>query len=121
MPRFDETRVTTPAEAGYARAAALEEIPDGGTHAAVLDGGRRICLVRMGSSVYALANECPHQAYPLSSGEVDVAAGELECLWHGARFSCASGAVRRGPATHAVATYDVRIVDGDVWVGGERS
>jgi nitrite reductase/ring-hydroxylating ferredoxin subunit len=113
--------MTTPAEAGYALAARLDDVPDGGTHAAVTADGRRMCLVRIGAEVYALANECPHQAYPLSAGEVDVATGELECLWHGARFECATGAVRRGPATEAVATYDVRIEAGEIWVGQVRS
>ncbi len=114
-------RVASLMEAGYARAARLEDVPDGGTHAAVTTDGRRVCLVRIGALVYAMANECSHQAYPLSEGEVDAETGELECLWHGARFECATGAVRRGPATEAVTTYDVRVAEGDVWVGPERA
>jgi nitrite reductase/ring-hydroxylating ferredoxin subunit len=48
---------------------------------------------------------------PLSAGEV-LSDGTIECPWHGARFDCVTGAVRRGPAVDDVKAYAVR-VEGD--------
>ena len=86
-------------------------IPDGGTLSVVLSSGDRVCLIRRGNSVSALHDECTHQGMPLSAGEV-LPDGTIECPWHGARFDCVTGAVRRGPAEDDVRTYSVRL-EGD--------
>ena len=70
-------------------------------------------LVRRGDTVTALADECPHQAMPLSAGEL-CPDGTVECPWHGARFDCRSGAVKAGPAEQPVATYRVTEANGEV-------
>jgi 3-phenylpropionate/trans-cinnamate dioxygenase ferredoxin component len=77
-------------------------------------------VVRVGDRVFALADQCSHQAMPLSAGYVvlgDTDAPQLECAWHGARFDCASGRAIRGPAEEPVATYEVSVVDGRVEIG----
>lgn len=89
-------------------------IPDGGTMSVTLASGERVCLIRRGDQVTALRDECPHQGMPLSAGEV-LPDGTIECLWHGARFDCATGALRRGPAEDDVQAYRVR-VEGDILV-----
>ena len=88
----------------------------------MLPDGRSVCLVRVGDRVFALADQCSHQAMPLSAGYVvspneSGVEPEIECAWHGARFRCASGDPTRGPALDAVPTYDVRIQDGRIVVG----
>ena len=75
-------------------------------------------LVRRGGAVSALADQCPHQAMPLSAGEL-TAEGMIECPWHGARFDCVTGECRRGPATDDVPVYEVAM-DGDRILVGER-
>ena len=94
-----------PADAVVAR---LRDIPDGGLLGAALPDGTRIVLVRRGDRVTALADSCPHQAMPLSSGEL-LPNGAVECPWHGARFDCETGRCRMGPATDDVATYPVTV------------
>jgi 3-phenylpropionate/trans-cinnamate dioxygenase ferredoxin subunit len=96
---------------GFIEVARVDEVPDGGVLGAEGPGGRGICLVRFQGTVSAFADECTHQAFPLSAGEVHED-GTLECVWHGARFDCLTGVVRRGPATDALTVYPVRI-DGD--------
>ena len=59
----------------------------------------------------ALRDECTHQGMPLSAGEV-LPDGTIEWPWHGARFDCVTGALRRGPAEEDVRAYVVRL-DGD--------
>jgi nitrite reductase/ring-hydroxylating ferredoxin subunit len=98
--------------------ARLADIPDPGVLGVTLPSGENVCLVRLGSLVSAFHDECPHSGMPLSEGEV-VGSCELECSWHGARFDCATGAVRRGPADDPLVRYEVR-VDGENVLVGER-
>lgn len=83
-----------------------------------LASGERVCLIRRGDQVTALRDECPHQGMPLSVGEV-LPDGTIECLWHGARFDCATGALRRGPAEEDVQAYRVRVEGDTLVVEGE--
>ncbi len=92
--------------------AALTDIPDPGVLSVRLDG-RAICLVRVGDRVTAFPDECPHSGMPLSAGDV-VAGCELECSWHGARFDCATGALRHGPAAEGLMSIPVLLVNGRV-------
>ena len=96
---------------GAGPVANLADIPPDGLLAVTLADGTPVCLVRHEGAVYALHDRCPHADFSLSAGEL-LPDGTVQCLWHGARFDCRSGAVRQGPATDDVATYPVRI-DGD--------
>jgi 3-phenylpropionate/trans-cinnamate dioxygenase ferredoxin component len=103
----------------------LGDLEPGIPTSVALADGQRVCLVRVGNAVYALEDQCSHQAMPLSAGYVlppnESAAGPvIECAWHGARFLCATGEPTRGPALDAVATYDVRIEGDRVIVGARR-
>lgn len=103
----------------------LADLEPGIPTSIVLADGQRVCLVRMGNQVYALEDQCSHQAMPLSAGYVvppneSTAGPVLECAWHGARFLCATGEPLRGPATDAVATYEVRVEGDRVTVGARR-
>jgi 3-phenylpropionate/trans-cinnamate dioxygenase ferredoxin subunit len=96
--------------------AGLDELPEPGLLGVDGPDGTPICLVRFGGQVAAYADECTHQAFPLSAGDVR-ADGTLECVWHGARFDCRTGAVVRDPATEPLVAYPVRVEAGRVFVG----
>jgi len=96
--------------------AGLDDLPEMGVLGAEGPGGRAICLVRFEGRVTAFADECTHQAFPLSAGEVHED-GTLECVWHGARFDCLTGSVVREPATDGLTVYPVRVEGGRVLVG----
>ena len=71
--------------------------------------------------MYALHDRCTHAEYSLSAGELN-ADGTVQCLWHGARFDCRTGAVRQGPATDDVPTFAVRVEGEAVYVeSGNRA
>jgi len=74
--------------------------------------GHRICLVRIGDDFYAIGDECSHEDYSLSEGEVFPDEREIECWKHGSTFSVVDGEPQSLPATRPVPTYAVR-VDGD--------
>jgi nitrite reductase/ring-hydroxylating ferredoxin subunit len=102
---------------GYAPVARRSEIADGDMVAVDALDGEPVCLVNLGGSIYAVHDNCPHQDFPLSAGEVHD--GTIECPLHGARFDVRTGAVCRGPAIDDAATYAVR-VEGDTILLGKR-
>ena len=95
--------------------ARLSDIPADGLLAATLGDGTPVCLVRHEGQVHALHDRCTHADFSLSAGEL-LADGTVQCLWHGARFDCRTGAVRQGPATDAVTTFAVRVEGEAVFV-----
>ena len=51
--------------------------------------GRQILLVATDAGLFATANRCPHEGYPLSEGTL--AGCTLTCNWHNWKFDLASG------------------------------
>jgi len=75
-------------------------------------GGHRIAIVRIDDDFYALGDQCSHEDFSLSEGEVSVDDREIECPRHGSTFDLATGAPCSLPATTPVPVYEVE-VDGD--------
>ena len=91
----------------------LADLPPG-TQRALCLGGQALLLVNDGGTVHALANECSHAFMPLEGGRV--VAGWIACPAHGARFDLASGEALGAPAREPVATYRVRVEDGQIFI-----
>jgi 3-phenylpropionate/trans-cinnamate dioxygenase ferredoxin subunit len=100
--------------------AKVDEVPDEGTLGVVKSTGEPVCLIRAGGRITAVSDTCTHQEFAISLGDV-LPDGTIQCAWHGARFDCASGAVRQGPATDPLPVFSVRIENGMVLVGPECS
>jgi 3-phenylpropionate/trans-cinnamate dioxygenase ferredoxin component len=79
-----------------------------------LDDDNAIALIRAQDRVYALADNCTHEDYPLSEGWVE--GTEIECALHGSRFNLATGEPDLPPAVVPVRTYPVEIDGDDVLV-----
>jgi len=90
--------------------ARLEDVPAGTMLQVELDG-EKIVLAHVGDRVFALHDECSHEEFPLSSGEL--VGGQVTCVLHGARFDLETGAPRALPAVRPVRTYEAR-VEGEV-------
>jgi nitrite reductase/ring-hydroxylating ferredoxin subunit len=101
---------------GFEAIAKVEEVPEEGTFGVVKTTGEPVCLIRHAGRITAVADNCTHQDFVMSLGDV-LPDGTIQCAWHGARFDCASGAVRQGPATDALPVFAVRIDDGMILVG----
>jgi 3-phenylpropionate/trans-cinnamate dioxygenase ferredoxin subunit len=102
---------------GFIEVARLDDVPEPGVLGVEGPDGRQVCLVRLDGRITAFGDECTHQAFPLSAGDVHAEDGTLECIWHGARFDCRTGAVRRQPATDPLTPYAVRVEGDRVLVG----
>ena len=86
--------------------ARLADVPEGTMTQVELDG-TKILLANAGGRIYALHDECSHEEFPLSNGEL--ADGQVTCILHGARFDLETGAPRALPAVRPVRTYEARV------------
>jgi len=93
--------------------ARLEDVPVDTMLQVELDG-EKIVLAHVGDRVFALHDECTHEEFPLSSGEL--VGGQVTCILHGARFDLETGAPRALPAVRPVRTYEARVDGEDIQV-----
>lgn len=98
------------------RVCALAELADGEARRVEIGDDDVVALVRIGDDVYAIGDRCSHADVSLSGGEVDERACTLECPKHGSEFDLRTGVPRSLPALRPVPTYEVTVVDGDVFV-----
>ncbi|HTW33372.1 MAG TPA: Rieske (2Fe-2S) protein [Rhizomicrobium sp.] len=75
--------------------------------------GKQILLILSEERVYAIANRCPHEGYPLSEGTEGPGA-VLTCNWHNWKFDLASGEALIG--RDPVRTYKVEERSGEIYV-----
>jgi nitrite reductase/ring-hydroxylating ferredoxin subunit len=81
--------------------------------ALVRTAGRQILIIRAGERIFACANRCPHEGYPLLEGTLGDGC-VLTCNWHNWKFDLASGETLVGGDRLDV--FSVRLVDGRVLV-----
>jgi 3-phenylpropionate/trans-cinnamate dioxygenase ferredoxin subunit len=74
--------------------------------------GHRLCVVNLEGTFYVIGDECSHEDYSLSEGDVWPDECEVECPQHGSTFLLTTGEPQTLPATQPVPVYHVR-VDGD--------
>ena len=97
----------------WVRVASLDDCPPGNL-LGVEANGAHIVLANVDGDVYALEDQCSHQEYPLSDGELRD--GELECIYHGACFDVTSGEATQLPAIKGVKSYEVDVRDSEIFV-----
>ena len=93
--------------------ARLDDVPSGTMLQIELDG-EKIVLAHVGDRVFALHDECTHEEFPLSSGEL--VGEQVICKLHGARFDLETGAPRALPAVKPVRTYEARVEGEEIQV-----
>jgi 3-phenylpropionate/trans-cinnamate dioxygenase ferredoxin subunit len=75
-----------------------------------------VALASCEDGLHAVVDNCSHEDYPLSEGEVFPDLCEIECLRHGSTFSLLDGEPQSLPAVKPVRVLALEIVDGEVWV-----
>ena len=81
--------------------------------------GKALVLFRTQRGVTALADRCPHRAFPLSAGRLD--GDVLTCSYHGFQFDAGGTCLgvpgqARAPGSANARTYPVVERDGAIWV-----
>ncbi len=99
--------------AGFQRVAETGEIPLGMMKSFKL-GHQRLVVAHTDEGFFAVADECSHDAAPISDGEVD--GNEVVCERHGARFDLKTGAVTAPPAIVPIDTFPLKIDGNDILV-----
>jgi 3-phenylpropionate/trans-cinnamate dioxygenase ferredoxin subunit len=78
--------------------------------------GEPVVLANVDGQVFALKDQCSHEEFPLSDGEVE--GSVVVCQYHGARFDLATGAPRGLPAVKPVKSYAVEVRENEIFVRG---
>lgn len=84
------------------------------------DGDTPILVVNLDGDFYALEDQCSHEDFELSAGNIDPADGTIECTLHGARFDLRDGRALCAPAYEPVAKFPVKVEDDAVWTRDDR-
>jgi 3-phenylpropionate/trans-cinnamate dioxygenase ferredoxin subunit len=103
--------------AEFERVATLDEIASGARKSVLVDG-IPVLLIHVGDNFYAVEDVCTHDGQPLTDGPID--GTEITCPRHGARFDITTGKALCMPATEPVATYDVKVEQGVIYLKPRR-
>lgn len=74
-----------------------------------------IAVYNVDGEFFATSDLCTHDKSSLSD-EGYIEDGQIECGWHYAKFCIKTGDVTAPPATKPLTSYEVRVVDDDVYV-----
>ena len=99
--------------AEWTRVGAVADFPAGQLKS-VGAGGQQLVLANIDGTIYALIDQCSHEEYPLSDGDLE--GTDVVCMYHGARFDVCTGKNKALPAIRPVRSFPVEIRDGDVYV-----
>ena len=97
----------------FERVAAVSEIAPGGRLYIIVDDTPSL-LVRIGDEFFAVEDVCSHDGQPLTNGLI--ADCSITCPRHGARFDLRNGQPLCMPATEPIATFEVQVRDGEIFV-----
>jgi 3-phenylpropionate/trans-cinnamate dioxygenase ferredoxin subunit len=78
-------------------------------------GKSRVAICIVEGEVRAVAARCTHAHAMLAPGNL-TADGLIECPLHGAMFSPIDGSVKCAPANVPLPVYEVRVIDGEIFV-----
>jgi nitrite reductase/ring-hydroxylating ferredoxin subunit len=75
--------------------------------------GKQVLIIAEQAQLFAVANRCPHEGYPLSEGTIGPEC-VLTCNWHNWKFDLATGEalVGRDP----VRTYEIAERNGEIFI-----
>ena len=77
-------------------------------------GGKKILVIKQGSTFSAIGDICTHMGCSLSVGTLDN--GTIRCRCHGSVFDTATGKVVKGPAQRPEPSFPVTVENGKLFV-----
>lgn len=107
--------MSTEAASKRVRACSVDDVEIGRTLRFEI-GETAICIVHCEDGFHAVADQCSHEDYSLSEGDVDAAQCEIECWKHGSLFSLTTGEPLTLPATLPIEVYPIEVEGNDVFV-----
>ena len=108
----DTPVLTNASSANFYKVCQVEEIPENRAKV-VMVKEENIAIFRYEGKLSAIHNVCKHQNGPLGEGKI--VDGCITCPWHGYQYLAHNGQ-SPPPFTEKVKTYDVKVLDGAVYV-----
>jgi len=99
--------------AEYRTVCRIEELPPGSSRLFRADG-KDVALFNVDGTLFAVEDTCFHAGGPLHEGSV--VGTTVICPWHHWEYDLRDGSCSLNPH-HALARYEVRVVDGLVEIG----
>ncbi len=96
---------------GFERVCTVDEVPEQMPRRVKVDG-RGVLVCRSGDEIFAVDEICPHKNRSMKWGVLFQ--GKIICPHHQYQFDLQTGRCNQRCAP--VQTYEVKIVDGQVWV-----
>lgn len=100
-------------EAGWERIASINDVEEGDV-LSVQSAGQSLALYKVEGQLYATHGICSHEHAYLADGYLEGC--EIECPLHQARFDIRTGEALCKPASVAIKTYPIKVVDDGVFV-----
>lgn len=97
---------------GFFEVCAATEIPENRAKMVFING-ENIAIFKYEGKISAVNNICRHQHGPIGEGKI--VDGCITCPWHGYQYYPQNGQ-SPPPFTEKLETYDVKVVQGKVWV-----
>jgi len=91
----------------------VDEVPEGEVRSFDANGVP-VAVAKVGGSLYAFDDTCPHRQCSLGEGELE--ATTIVCPCHGSEFDVRTGELLNPPATEPVAHYELTVEDGQIRV-----
>lgn len=102
----------------YFQVAGVDDL-ENGERLYVEIGELELVIFNIAGEIFAIGDVCSHDGAPLGEGEVED--HDVICPRHGARFDIRSGKATGLPAVVDIPAYPVRIRDGQIEVGIQKS
>lgn len=100
----------------FVTVARVDEVPKRGLLDLEVEGEKIVLITTGDGGYYALKDQCSHEDYPLSDGELMDDDERVECIYHGAKFNVKTGKAVALPAIRPVPSYEVKVEDGEILV-----
>ncbi len=100
----------------FVKVATVDQVPAGAMLGVDVEG-RQVVVCNVDGEFYAVRDECTHENYPLSEGEL--AGHRLTCMLHGACFDVKTGAVLAAPAYEPLQSFEVRVDGQDILIAAD--
>jgi len=98
----------------FVKACSVDDVPLGEMLAIDVEGLPRVALYNVDGEIFATSNVCTHAVAMLTDGYLE--GDQVECPMHGGMFNVRTGEPTHFPCVQALATYQVELRDGDVFV-----
>jgi 3-phenylpropionate/trans-cinnamate dioxygenase ferredoxin subunit len=97
----------------------IQDFPPGEAHSVEAAEDEEVVVVNLDGQLYALSNYCTHICVRLAIPPIGaiVYDDKISCWMHGSTYDVRTGESLWGPGDEPLTVYEVRVDDGEVYLG----